>query len=107
MDQISRFQSLNAYLNDNTQAHSFRFKLFKPISFLRRQIFGDNIIDVPVKSYLQLLFEEVCCFALALSYSYVNLQKSSLCPEIRLKDKLFLFCKCSGLVEGKQHDHLT
>ncbi|KAM9445089.1 polyamine-transporting ATPase 13A2 isoform 1-T1 [Clarias gariepinus] len=25
----------------------------------RRQIFGDNIIDVPVKSYLQLLFEEV------------------------------------------------
>uniref|UniRef100_A0AAR2LI24 Cation-transporting P-type ATPase N-terminal domain-containing protein n=1 Tax=Pygocentrus nattereri TaxID=42514 RepID=A0AAR2LI24_PYGNA len=29
------------------------------VSFPRRQIFGDNIIDVPVKSYPQLLFEEV------------------------------------------------
>lgn len=28
----------------------------------RKQIFGANIIDVPVKSYLELLFEEVDLF---------------------------------------------
>jgi len=28
----------------------------------RKQIFGPNIIDVPVKSYLELLFEEVDLF---------------------------------------------
>lgn len=52
---------------------------------------------MPVKSYLQLLLEEVHCFALVLLYSYSDVQKSSLCHEIQLKDHL---------VEGKQH-HLT
>lgn len=78
MDQISRFQifeSHDYYLNDVTQPHPFHFKLI-PFSFPRRQIFGDNIIDVPVKPYLQLLFEEVPCFESALPYSYTNLTEN-------------------------------
>lgn len=35
----------------------------------RKQIFGANIIDVPVKSYLQLLFEEVDLFFLYFKYA--------------------------------------
>lgn len=100
MDQISRsqiFESHDALLNGITQPHSFPFKL-KPVSFLRRQIFGDNIIDVPVKPYLQLLLEEVPCFALVLLYSYSDVQKSSLCREIQLKDQLCLICKSSGII---------
>lgn len=37
-----------------------------PSTLVRRNVFGQNLIDVPVKSYLRLLFEEVtqsvpCC----------------------------------------------
>ncbi|XP_036446790.1 cation-transporting ATPase 13A2 isoform X1 [Colossoma macropomum] len=39
--------------------HRFQQGMSRADQSSRRQIFGDNIIDVPVKSYPQLLFEEV------------------------------------------------
>ncbi|KAF4078076.1 hypothetical protein AMELA_G00195310 [Ameiurus melas] len=39
--------------------HHYQQGLSQMDHISRRQIFGENIIDVPVKSYLQLLFEEV------------------------------------------------
>lgn len=39
--------------------HGFKQGLSPQEQSFRRQVFGSNLIDVPVKSYIQLLFEEV------------------------------------------------
>ncbi|KAK7884763.1 hypothetical protein WMY93_027886 [Mugilogobius chulae] len=61
MDRKGLFVRVSILNEDWTckDLHSFHKGLNPHEQIFRRQVYGSNLIDVPVKSYIQLLFEEV------------------------------------------------